>query len=307
MATFDITVDTSPMANSLDHVNSNVRNVTASVVAMESAVVIAQQEASKHICKNVDTEFFILMKSQFDQKIAAVSSEMLSKMQLMETFKNEIDKIMAIMQDDYERIKLRYNKHFSSLDKALETRIHELDKRAYEISRNYNLSRFKTGGEVIKAICYSDDTQLINVKQASATVKNKSAKSIGVMAADVIEQLQYSDSVKSILKDFEFDDRQPEYVPVIISETDSMMTEDSAIKNYYSAAEAKYVNDPRYLNRIKNQSENFEWKDVSEKDYESIKNSFQAKISSEVSDERVAKEMLRLFGDSKWSCIGGNE
>jgi len=307
MATFDITVDTSPMANSLDHVNSNVRNVTASVVAMESAVVIAQQEASKHICKNVDTGFFILMKSQFDQKIAAVSSEMLSKMQLMETFKNEIDKIMAIMQDDYERIKLRYNKHFSSLDKALETRIHELDKRAYEISRNYNLSQFKTGGEVIKAICYSDDTQLINVKQASATVKNKSAKSIGVMAADVIEQLQYSDSVKSILKDFEFDDRQPEYVPVIISETDSMMTEDSAIKNYYSAAEAKYVNDPRYLNRIKNQSENFEWKDVSEKDYESIKNSFQAKISSEVSDERVAKEMLRLFGDSKWSSIGGNE
>ena len=148
---------------------------------------------------------------------------------------------------------------------------------------------------------------MINVKQASATVKNKSAKSIGVMAADVIEQLQYSDSVKSILKDFEFDDRQPEYVPVIISETDSMMTQDSAIKNYYSAAEAKYVNDPRYLNQIKNQSENFEWKDVSEKDYESIKNSFQAKISSEVSDERVAKEMLRLFGDSKWSSIGGNE
>ena len=307
MATSDITVDTSPMANSLDNVNSNVRDVTASVVAMESAVVIAQQEASNHICKNVDTGFFILMKSQFDQKIAAVSSEMLSKMQLMETFKNEIDKIMAIMQDDYERIKLRYNKHFSSLDKALETRIHELDKRAYEISRNYKLSQFKTGGEVIKAICYSDDTQLINVKQASATVKSKSAKSIGVMATDVIEQLQYSDSVKSILKDFEFDERQSEYVPVIISETDSMMSEESVIKNFYSSSEAKYVNDPRYLNQIKEQSENFEWKDVNEKDYESIKNSFQAKISSEVSDERVAKEMLRLFGDSKWSGIGGNE
>lgn len=305
MATFDITVDTSPMANSLDHVNSNVRDVTASVVAMESAVVIAQQEASNHICKNVDTGFFILMKSQFDQKIAAVSSEMLSKLQLMETFKNEIDKIMAIMQDDYERIKLRYNKHFTSLDKALETRIHELDKQAYEISRNYRLSQFKTGGEVIKAICYSDDTQLINVKQTSATVKNKSAKSIGAMATDVIEQLQYSDSVKNILKDFEFDERQPEYVPVIILETDSMMSEDSAIKNYYSASEAKYVNDPRYLNQIKEQSENFEWKDVAEKDYESIKNSFQAKISSEISDERVAKEMIRLFGDSKWSAIGG--
>ncbi|WP_178842169.1 hypothetical protein [uncultured Treponema sp.] len=307
MATFDITVDTSPMANSLEHVNSNVRDVTASVIAMESAVVIAQQEASNHICKNVDTGFFILMKSQFDQKIAAVSSEMLSKMQLMETFKNEIDKIMAIMQDDYERIKLRYNKHFASLDKALETRIHELDKGAYEISRNYKLSQFKTGGEVIKAICYSDDTQLINVKQASATVKSKSARSIGVMAEDVIEQLQYSDSVKNILKDFEFDERQPQYVPVIISETDSMISENSTIKNYYSASEAKYVNNPRYLNQIKEQSENFEWKNVTEKEYEPVKNSFQAKVNSEISDERVAREMLRLFEESKWFATGGDE
>ena len=105
MSDFNITVDTSPMADSLDYVNSNVRDVTASVVAMESAVVVAQQEAANHICRNVDSGFFLLMKSQFDQKIAAVSSEMLSKMQLLETFKNEIDKIMAIMQDDYERIK----------------------------------------------------------------------------------------------------------------------------------------------------------------------------------------------------------
>lgn len=307
MATFDITVDTSPMANSLDHVNSNVRDVTASVVAMESAVVIAQQEASDHICKNVDTGFFILMKSQFDQKIAAVSSEMLSKMQLMETFKNEIDKIMAIMQDDYERIKLRYLKHFSSLDKALETRIHELDKRAYEISRNYKMSQFKTGGEVIKAICYSDDTQLINVKQASAAVKSKSAKSINAMATDVIEQLQYSDSVKSILKDIEFEERQPQYVPVIFSETDSMMSEDATIKNIYSSTEAKYSNDSKYLNQLKNSSDNLEWNEVSDKDYEPIKNSFQSKISAEISDERVAKEMLRLFGETKWSETGGNE
>lgn len=57
MATFDIVVDTSPMANSLDNVNSNVRNVTASVVAMESAVVVAQERASEHICQNVDNGF----------------------------------------------------------------------------------------------------------------------------------------------------------------------------------------------------------------------------------------------------------
>lgn len=307
MSDFNITVDTSPMADSLDYVNSNVRDVTASVVAMESAVVVAQQEAANHICRNVDSGFFLLMKSQFDQKIAAVSSEMLSKMQLLETFKNEIDKIMAIMQDDYERIKLRYEKHFSSLNQALETRIHELDKRAYEISRNYKLSQFKTGGEVIKAICYGDDTQLINVRQASAVVKNRSAKSIAVMASDVIEQFQYSDSVKSILNDTGFEEKQAQFVPVIFSETDSMISENTSVKNIYTPDQAKYAHDSKFLNQLKEKSDEFEWKEVRENEFEPIKNSFQSKINSEISDERVAKEMLRLFGESKWCRTGGIE
>ena len=307
MATFDITVDTSPMANSLDYVNSNVKDVTASVVAMESAVVVAQQEASNHICKNVDAGFFILMKSQFDQKIAAVSSEMLSSMQLMETFRKEIDKIMVIMQDDYERIKLRYTKQFSALDQALESRIHELDKKAYEISRNYKLTQFKTGSEVIKAICYSDDTQLINVKQACAMVKSKSIKSIDVMANDVIEQLRYSDAIKSILKDVEFGECQLQYVPVVIAETDSMMTEDATIKNYYSVSEAKYAQDPKYMNQIKEKVESFQWNGVSEKYFEAIKNSYQARVSGEIENERVAREMQRLFNEAKWTSLGGVE
>lgn len=306
MADFNITVDTSPMARSLDVVNSNVSGVTASVVAMESAVVIAQEQASQNICHNVDTGFYILMKSQFDQKIAAVSSKMLSQMQLMESFKNDIDKIMLIMQDDYERIKQRYMKHFNSLDKALETRIHELDKRAYEISRNYKLSQFKTGGEVIKAICYSDDTQLLNVKQMSAVVKSKSSKSIGVMANDVIDQLKYTDSVKSILKDVTSDTAESEFVPVIFTETDSMVSEDSSIKNIITSEEAEFSKNPRFLNELKEVSESFTWKEVNDAEFEPIKNSFQSRVSSQISDERVAKEMIRLFGETKWAEAGGN-
>ena len=307
MSDFNITVDTSPMANSLDHVNSKVRSVTSSVIAMESAVVIAQQEASEHICRNVDSGFFILMKSQFDQKIAAVSSEMLSTMQLMESFKNEIDKIMLIMQDDYERIKLRYQKHFSSLDKSLETRIHELDKKAYEISRNYKLSQFKNGTEIIKSFCYNDDTQLLKIKQMSAVVKNKSAKSIDVMTNDVIEQIKYSDSVKSILKPAENEEIQSEYVPVIFSETDSMMTEDTSVKDIISSTEAAFSTNSKYLNQLKEHSNDFTWKEVNEREYEPIKNSFQTRVSKEISDERVAKEMLRLFSETKWEEMEGNE
>ena len=169
------------------------------------------------------------------------------------------------------------------------------------------MSQFKSGGEVIKAILYSDDTQIVNVKESSATVKSKSAKSIGVMAGDVIEQLKYSDSVQSILKENKVEEKQSEYVPVIFTESDSMMSSDSVIKNIYSSPQAKYSKDSRYINQLKEKSESFEWKAVSDKEFEPVKNSFQAKVSSEITDERVAKEMLRLFDETKWESTGGNE
>ena len=152
MADFNITVDTNEMARSIDSVNSSVNRATVAVTAMEAAVVHAQNQAAKDICQNVDYGFYMLMRSQLSQKMAAVSSEMFSKQQLLETFKNDLNRIMLIMQDDYNRIKQRYLRHFTALDKALETRVHELDKRAYNLSKNYKASLFKSGNEVIKTL-----------------------------------------------------------------------------------------------------------------------------------------------------------
>ena len=305
MSDFNITVDTNPMARTLDSVNSSVRGVTASVVAMESAVVLAQNEASRQICENVDGGFFLLMKSQFDQKIAAVSSRMMSQMQLMETFKNEIDKIMVVMQDDYERIKQRYLKHFNSLDKSLETRIHELDKKAYEISRNYQMSQSKTGSDVIKTISYGNDTQLVNVKQTSATVKSRSARSISVMADDVIDQLNYTASVKNILYSEESHEKKNKYIPFIVSQKDSILSSGSSVNDFYCQEDVKFTGEAKYLNQVKESEEKISWKSVSEGEYEKIKKSFEEKVNTQISDERLAKEMLRLFGQSRWEEAGG--
>lgn len=124
----------------------------------------------------------------------------------------------------------------------------------------------------------------------------------------VVEYLcnNWISALNSVLKDTVLDDSEQQYVPVVISETDSMVSENSAIKSFYSSPKAKYANNPRYLNQIKEQSESFEWNDVPEGDYESIRGYFQTFISEEVSDERVAKEMLSLFGESKWAGIGGS-
>lgn len=305
MADFNITVDTHPMARSLDSVNSNVQGVTNSVIAMESAVVLAQNEASERICQNVDTGFYLLMKSQFDQKIADVSSVMLSKKQLLETFKNDVERIMLVMNDDYDRIKLRYTKQFSALDKALETRIHELDKRAYELSRNYKMSEFKNGSEVIKTISYSDETQILNVQEVNATIKKRSSKAINVMADDVLEQLTYSKSVKNILTESDLTNLSEEYVPVIFTEADSMIDSSTQIKNMYPPENAAFASEPKFLNNLREDSEDFSWQEVDSESHEKVKNFFLERVNSSVSDERVAKEMVRLFGESTWAQTEG--
>ena len=109
------------------------------------------------------------------------------------------------------------------------------------------------------------------------------------------------------MKNAKFETKEAQYIPVIFSESDSMMSKDAVVKNIYLPQEAKYAKDAKVLNQIKEKSESFEWNDVSDDSFEPVKNSFEAKISSEISDERVAKEMLRLFSESRWSEAGGNE
>lgn len=295
MADFNITVDTNEMARSIDSVN----RATVAVTAMEAAVVHAQNQAAKDICQNVDYGFYMLMRSQLSQKMAAVSSEMFSKQQLLETFKNDLNRIMLIMQDDYNRIKQRYLRHFTALDKALETRVHELDKRAYNLSKNYKASLFKSGNEVIKTLAFNDETQTVNVQETGALVKNKSAKTIGAIAENVMESVAYSKQLHHILNDEDISASTEEYVPVLMVESDSMFAADSSLNNYY-VSDNESLPDSTIINNIQAASGNFTWKEVEQKNYESIKNSFLTKCNESGLDERVIKEMIRLFESSKW-------
>ena len=301
MADFDIVVDTSPMARSIDGVSHNINATTTAVIAMQSAVVGAQQEASRTICTNVDRGFYTLMRSQLSQKIAECYSVMYSKKQLMENFSEQIEKIMVIMQDDYNRIKRRYTKQFNSLDKALETRIHELDKKSYELSRNQRNTKFKSDNEIIKTIVYGDETQKMNVQTISATVKNRSSKAIGCMSENILEDLNYTRTVKFILNGQSVHESMKEYVPVVVTEWDSMLATDSKLDNVY-VPQDKFVQDhSELLDAVNSSYPDFNWSRVDQESYEKIKSSFMKMCGREKIDERVLKEMVRLFEQSKWN------
>jgi hypothetical protein len=79
-----------------------------------------------------------------------------------------------------------------------------------------------------------------------------------------------------------------------------MISEDLNINDIYLPSEAKFLSDSKVLAKIKENTENFNWKEIEEKNSNVIKNSFHAKVSEEIKDDRVAKEMLRLLDATIW-------
>ncbi|WP_191014470.1 hypothetical protein [Treponema zioleckii] len=306
MADFNITVDTHPMADSIDSVNGHVKGVTTAVVAMETAVVAAQEHAAKKISANVDNGFFMLMKSQLSQKIAACKSEMYSKYQLMQTFKKEISRIEGIMDHDYLRIKARYAKHFASLNHALEMRVHELDKSAYELRKVRNQSKISAENDVVKNITYDSESQIVNTQSIAANTKNKSAKSIAVMGENVLETINYNKTLEHILKDRNVQAPSDEYIPVIFVESDSMFAEETSVKNIY-VPQTENLDGATLVNNVSGKFQEFPWKSVDAQTQSQIKNIFLEKCGSEGVDERVAKEMIRLFDASVWGVTSKEE
>lgn len=58
MANFNYTVDTKPMADEMRSVSRHVNATTGAVVAMQTAVIIAEEKAADHVCNNVNKGFY---------------------------------------------------------------------------------------------------------------------------------------------------------------------------------------------------------------------------------------------------------
>ena len=54
MAHIDFVLDTKPMAQEINSISNHIKGTTAAVVAMQTAVVLAEQKAADQVCSNVN-------------------------------------------------------------------------------------------------------------------------------------------------------------------------------------------------------------------------------------------------------------
>jgi len=149
MASFNYTVDTKPMAEEMRSVSRHVNATTGAVVAMQTAVIIAEEKAADHVCNNVNKGFYSLIRSQISQKMAKLQSEVDSHLMQLVQQKNALLSIKNRMQKDYNMIASRYIKLFNGLNSNLKQRVFELDKPTIdfavkEVDKVSNRSKYLT-------------------------------------------------------------------------------------------------------------------------------------------------------------------
>lgn len=301
MNDYSFTVDTSPMANTVNSVSSSVNRVTGSVVAMQAAVIAAEQASAQKICDNVDKGFYMMLSSQLSQKMAACSSSIVSLLAKMQKFRADIIAIKGTMEGDYHRISSRYAKLFKALDKALEQRVKELDAPSVKVAEYQKKTMRQLRNDSSSTLICDRDSQILSNNIMLAHLKVRALRTIESLGGDVNNNMDRDRIVSNMLKDGKLNEETPEYVPVIISETESLVSPDSYVSRVNTSSDGVVAG-----NDVQNiiSTMELEWKD-DDAEKESISSSFIDRCEKEIRDERVRAEVLRLFNDLRFQSLGG--
>ena len=226
MASFNFTVDTRPMAKEIDSVSSSVNKTTGAVVAMQAAVISAENAATEHVCSNLNKGFYMLIQSQISQKRALYQSEVDSLLIQLTQQKKALLNIRNRMERDYNMISRRYNKLFTGLNTNLRTRVNELDKPVMsfackEMEKISNRTKYLTATVPVTQIESLSTSQKI----IASHVKYKGVHVINSMKGFLYEMLIQKKLTDQILINDLYSQKEGfYYLPVLLSESvsDSM-------------------------------------------------------------------------------------
>ena len=276
MANFTFTVDTNPMADSIDGVANHVDGTTAAVIAMQTAVVIAEQKGAEKICNNVNFGFYSLIRSQISQKIATHKSKADAKIMELQQQSVSLIGIKSRMEKDYQMLASRYTKLFEGLNKALRARIFELDRPTTnfvlkDVLPTANRTRRLSGSSSTTQVESIASSQMISV----SNTKYNAMKNISSMQDFICSSENQKSLIGSILNKESVTKPTEKDIPVLISESEGlnvrqsqwMITQPPLKKNtnskieshiYSSLSNLKWVDDDQSnSSRVKQEFGNF--------------------------------------------------
>jgi hypothetical protein len=303
MATFNYTVDTNPMAAEIGSVSNSVQATATAVVAMQTAVVLAETQAADHVCDNVTKGFYILMRSQISQKIAKLQSEVDSHFMKLSQLRKNLFAVKGRMERDYNMISNRYMKLFNGLNANLKQRVFELDKPVIsfavkDVAQISNRTKYLAATVPVSQLESLSTSQRIiasNVKYRGLNV----IRSMKTFLGDMAEQKKLTNRI--LLESYEVKNVTLS-IPVIISEVNLDKYDNKSLDITVSNVELNNVTKSAIKNTVFTHAENLQWLVSKEIDRE-IKSEFSKFVTGSSSSKRVKDMTNKLFLSYNYQTI----
>jgi hypothetical protein len=304
MAYIDCVVDTDPMAQKISSVSNHVNATTTAVVAMQTAVVLAESKAADHVCDNVNRGFYTLIRSQISQKIAKLKSEVDSHLMQLNQQRKQLLAIKMRMERDYNMISNRYLKLFNGLNQNLRQRIFELDKPTIdfaikEVEKVSNRTKYLTATvpvSQLESLAASQKIIASNVKFCGLKVINSMTKFL----SDMSEQKKLTDQIL-LADNFKIENTSLS-VPILISEYNFDKFDNKNMDIVVNNVGLSNPTQSSIKNTIVSNIDNLQWQREREINKE-IENEFRKLLAVSNTSQRVKDTANKLFMANNYQTI----
>lgn len=308
MASIDCVIDTTPMANRLDHVAHRVEGTTAAVVAMQTAVVKAQNDAANDVCRNVNRGFYSLIHSQISQKIAKWKSEVNSLQLQLNQQGRQLGNIRSRMERDYGMITRRYTKLFGTLNRALQRRVYELDKAAFKFAVT-EIDTLQNRGKQLTATVPLGQSESLATSQRimASNIKYRGAKLIDIMKSFLLDLNEQKILTARVLLQKGVD-RQDclHYMPVAVWE--GVAGKQEGVLQHVVTPKKLLADRTRQTltNFVTSPEAGLQWSAASAAPDRRVTDAFNAMMASFDANQRVKQTMGRLFAAASYKTLTTN-
>ena len=298
MASFNFTVDTSPMASEIQSVSRNVNRVSGAVVAMQAAVIAAEQEGADHVCQNVNKGFYSLMHSQISQKIAQLTSTVEAKLLELGQYAAALKAIQSRMTKDYHMISGRYTKLFKSINNNLEARVAELDMPVFKlVDRDVKLVENRMRLNSAQFTVHQLESVLSSQLLAASKVKLNAENTLEAITRYVKDSRTQTQKSDASMQNKKIDSVEDVFIPVSIVESTSAAGNN--VVNYYVARSGNPQIDKNIDASVHEQSVNSvlhgSCSAISSSEMANVAMEFQNLLQSSDEDPRVKDVMSQMF------------
>ena len=304
MATFNYTVDTKPMAEEIRSVSHHLNATTGAVVAMQTAVIFAEEKAADHVCNNVNKGFYSLIRSQISQKMAKLQSDVDSHLMQLVQQKNALLSIKNRMQRDYNMIAGRYGKLFNGLNANLKQRVFELDKPTIDFAIK-DVDKVSNRTKYLTATIPITQLESISLSQriVASNIKHKGLNVINSMRSFLFEmntQKKLTDQI--LINDNRYTETATIFIPIVICECNRDKTDSKNIEIIISDVELDNFSKSAIQNSAYAEINNVEWSQKTAPNSE-IKSEFSKLLASSSKAQRVKDLAMQLFQSNNFQTI----